>query len=449
MNKNKKNDMRPFDMKKEPKTVPKYLLPLVWGGAFFATAPQKLKIKKTGMEGIKPPFLVLSMHQGFSDYFIAPRALFPYKANYVSDMEGFANYGEWLYRSIGCIGKRRYTPDVTVIQNIGKCFNAGNPVVIFPESRHSNVGTTAKLPKNLGRLAIHFAKRYNTPLVILSIHGSYLANPFWDEEHTRKGRMEAELKLLYTAEELLSRNEDIIQKRIEDALTYDEYEWQQQNNLVFAGKNLAEGLSKPLYQCRSCGTKYKMVSKDDRIGCTACRKVWKFIPKGYLRDTRGRKYSITEWYDWERENVLKELSEYEYPNKKGDGAVSGQVGFRKEFRVQIEALPNEKGFVNLGEGKLTLTDKEFILKFRQERRYNYIPKDWKIEKKDGVKTVSISFPHKYRESLQTEYNYRGKGMAIVLSNTDATYYLYSDDKDFNVTELQFIAENLSEGQSPW
>jgi len=51
--------------------------------------------------------------------------------------------------------------------------------VVFPESRHSNVGITALLPGNMGKQA----KIMDVPLVILSVKGSYLANPFWDEEH--------------------------------------------------------------------------------------------------------------------------------------------------------------------------------------------------------------------------------------------------------------------------
>ena len=74
----------------------------------------------------------------------------------------------------------------------------------------------------MGRLAKHLAKRYNTPLVILSIHGSYLTNPFWDEEHTRRGRITAEISPLFTAEELLSLDESFLQQAIENALCYDE-----------------------------------------------------------------------------------------------------------------------------------------------------------------------------------------------------------------------------------
>ena len=112
---NKENDMTPFDMTEKPV---KQFLPLVWllwGASFILT--RNMSVEKIGMKGLKPPFLVLSTHQGFSDYFIAPRILFPLSANYISDMEGFAAYGKLMYKHGGCIGKRRYVPDVSVIKN--------------------------------------------------------------------------------------------------------------------------------------------------------------------------------------------------------------------------------------------------------------------------------------------------------------------------------------------
>ena len=119
---NKRENMIPFNMTEPPVRVPSYLQPIILGASYIMTRPLKLKISRRGMDKLTGPFLVLSMHQGFSDYYIAPLALRSYRPNYISDMEGFAAFGKWIYRNIGCIGKRRYVPDVTVLQNIGKCF---------------------------------------------------------------------------------------------------------------------------------------------------------------------------------------------------------------------------------------------------------------------------------------------------------------------------------------
>lgn len=424
---NKKDDMTPFDMTVPPKRTPFFLLPLMWGGSFLMTAlsKSKLQIKKSGLKGIKPPYLVISMHQGFSDYYIAPLVLFPRRAFYVSDMEGFAGFGKSLYRALGCIGKRRYVSDFTVVKNISHAFSKKNSVVIFPESRHSNIGTTSKIPDNMGKLAKYYAKKFNTPLVILLIHGSYLKNPFWDEEHTRNGKLEAELRLAYTAQELLKTDEKTVQKKIKELLSYDEYDWQKKNSLLYTGKNLAQGLHLPLYTCPLCKTKYKMNSQGDKLFCTSCKKEFTLTSESKLISD-DKTFSPVEWYNEEREAAINELKKH---------------GVKRTFNVQIEALPNEHGFIKLGEGTLCLTKDEFTINFRPQKKYNYTPKDWKFGN-DGI--VTISFPHKTRESVQTEYNYRHHGRAVVLSCKDATYYLYSTDEDFNPTEIQFIAEELYE-----
>ena len=423
---NKKNDMTPFDMAQLPQKTPFFLLPLMWGGSLLMTALSKsrLKIKREGLKNLKPPYLVISMHQGFSDYYIAPLALFPRRAFYVSDMEGFAGFGKALYRALGCIGKRRFVSDYTVIKNISYAFSQKKSVVIFPESRHSNIGTTSRIPGNMGKLAKYYAKKFNTPLVMLLIHGSYLKNPFWDEEHTRKGKLEATLKLAYTAEELVQLDEKTIQDTIEKMLSYNEYAWQEKMNLEYKGKNLAHGLHLPLYVCRECGTKYKMTGSGDKLVCKACGAEFTLTSHGKLIDKDNKIISPVEWYDSEKEAAVRNVT-----NK----------NINMKYKVRIEALPNEYGFIKLGDGVLCLDEKAFTLSFNPIQKYNYTPRDWQLEKDGSVKIV---FPHRIRESVQTEYNYRGHGKAIVLSCRDSTYYLYSDEDEFNPTEIQFIAEEL-------
>lgn len=403
---NKLRDMTPFDMKKPPMKQKWYLMPLIWGGSWTMTRQFRLKINKKNMSEIKPPYLVISTHQGFSDYYIAPLALFPHRANYVSDMEGFAAFGEWLYRAIGCIGKRRYVSDSMVVKNIKYSLDKGCAVVIYPESRHSNVGTTAYIPPNMGKLV----KMFQVPLVILSSNGSYLANPFWDEEHTRKLPIESTLECVYTAEEVAKLSTQEIQKTIEARLQYDEYKWQQDNNISITEPKRAEGLHKALYQCRKCQTEFSMESASDKLYCIKCHAEWQLAPLGYLEfqsDYSNEKSDIIhipDWYEWQRTNVIEEINADKYSVK---------------FNVRVEALPNSKGFVPLGNGTLIHNEKGFYLRL------------------DGRE---LFFDHYSRESVQTEYNYRGRGACIVLSDKDCCYYIYSEDINFNPTKIQFAGE---------
>lgn len=122
--------MVPFDMARKPSKQYPFLMPLVWGGSWALTRQFGLRIRKVNMEGIKPPFLVIGTHQGPVDYYVGPLAMFPHRAMYVSDMEGFAAFGKWLYRGLGCIGKRRYVSDISVVRNMKYAISIGQSVVV-------------------------------------------------------------------------------------------------------------------------------------------------------------------------------------------------------------------------------------------------------------------------------------------------------------------------------
>ena len=406
---NKKKDMTPFDMKRRPVKQSPLLMPLYYAAALFST--RGMKIKKIHMKGLKPPFLVYSTHQGFLDYFIVPRMLFPHRANYVSDMEGFAAYGIGPYRAGGCIGKRRYTADTAVISNVKYALNVlKQPVVIFPESRHCDAGITSSLPNNLGRLA----KMLGVPLVIISSHGAYLANPFWDEEHSRKVRIESTAELVYTAEEIKAAEPDEIQRTVEEKLSYDEYAWQKKNGIRISGEKRAEGLHMPLYRCVCCRSKGYMTSSGKTIRCGICGAHWLLTEEGDLKDgTSGELISVPEWYMDEREEVFEAVK---------NGTYAGL-----DVPIYVEALPNEKGFVPLGAGRMTHNKDGFTLTLDQDEG---ITRD----------AFPLNITNRRLESVQTEYNYKKRGKCIVLSTGNCCYYVYSKDRSFIVTELEFAVE---------
>ncbi len=396
---NKARDFTPFDMSQPPCRPNPLLMPLVWGISFAATRRFSLKIDKSGMRGIKPPYLVLATHQGFADYYIAPLALFPHRASYVSDMEGFAAFGKSLYRAVGCIGKRRFVPDPSVIVNLRRVLRQGRPAVLYPESRHCNAGITSLIPDDMGKLC----KLLGVPVVILAAHGSYLANPFWDEAHTRKARLSATLECICTAEELKSIPAEELQRLIEEKLTYNEYEWQKQCGTRIACRDRAEGLHHPLYRCRACEKEHTMRSAGSSMFCVECGANWCLTELGTLVGLEGET-SVPEWYLWQQRLLEEELS---------------RGGYRAEFDVRVEALPNEKGFIPMGEGRLIHTAEGFTLLV------------------DGKTLV---FSSRSMESVQTEYDYRGRGSCVVLSDRDCCYYCYCTAEDFSLTKLQFAAE---------
>lgn len=413
----KKPDPTPFDRYRLPPRQNLLLMPLIWLICWVLTRRGRLKIRKTRMEGLKPPFLVLANHQAFMDFYVTPLALFPYRANYVSELEGFENFGEWIYREVGCLGTRKFVNDIALIRNIKRVTDRGDILVLYPEARYANVGTHSALPATTAKLA----KMLGVPLVTLRMHGNYLQSPIWNVK-TRGGvRLEAELTQLFTREELAAATPHEVWDKAQRALAYDEYAWQREKSMRIPYSKRAEGLELVLYQCPECGQEFKMESRGAALFCAACGGRWQMDELGALHMEGGGNGSfshIPDWYEWERKQVEAEIDAGRY---------------RLSAPVAVEALPGAAGFLPLGEGLLEHGPEGFALTFTD------------IDE-DAPKT--LRFSPASTPSIHTEYDYRGKrGQCVTLSTLDNTYFLFPlgpgrFPHGFNPTKIQFATEHL-------
>ncbi|SKA00258.1 Purine-cytosine permease [Pilibacter termitis] len=404
----------PFDREKTPPRQIFFILPIIWLVSFFMTRSGKLgKIQKRNMAGIQPPYFVIATHHSFMDFYITPLALFPHRANYISELEGFEAFGEWKYRQIGCLGTRKFVNDLSLIRNMKKVVERGDILVLYPEARYANVGTNSEIPISVAKMA----KMLNVPLVALNMKGNYLQSPIWNL-HKRKGvQLQAELKCLYNKEELAKSEITEIHQTIQEFLTYDEYAYQFEKKMKISYKKRAEGLETVLYQCLTCEVEFQMISSDEKLICKNCGEVFFMDDYGKLQ-TKNQEMTaihIPDWYEHERKMVEKEIKEQRYFFK---------------CLVKIEALPNGENFIPMGVGTLFHDKRGFVLQFHEE---NY----------EGKK--EMLFQAHTTPSLHTEYDYRGKGQAIVLSTLDNSYFLFpveSEEGNFNVTKLLFATEFL-------
>ncbi len=408
-------DTKPFDRNKTPPKLNLFLTPIIWLYCFIATRKGKLKITRTDNRGIKPPFLVLGTHQSFTDFLVTPLALFPRRANYVSELEGFEYYGEWIYRQIGCLGTRKFVDDFALISNIRKIMKRKGILVLYPEARYANIGTSSRLEKSVAKLV----KLLKVPVVTLNMKGNYLQSPIWNLKTRKEAKLNAHLDYILTKDEVMEKSVDEIHETLSRSLEFNEYRYQRENNILITDKDQAEGLHKPLYRCPSCKTEYRMQTKGREIFCCQCGL------KYYLRETgtlvkvsanndTPENYFIPDWYEDERSAVYKEIEEGRYT---------------LECDVKIEALPNAKNFISMGNGHLVQKEEGFYLTFSETNE-------------------TMFFNGKTMPSLHTEYDYRGKGMCITLSTLDNTYFLFPLTAEFNPTKIQFAVEYFYRNQTP-
>lgn len=316
-------ELERFDMTKKPMRTAWYLRPLT----YLLSAPDVRKhraiITKTGADGLKPPYLLLCNHNAFLDFKVATKAIYPHRANYIVAIDGFIGR-EGLLRRVGCICKRKFTEDLTLIRQCKRVVQNGDVLVVYPEARYSLCGTTAVLPASLGKLC----KLLGVPVVTLICHGHHIDSPFWNLHVRNVKPTEAEFTVQYTADELKATSADEINERLVQAFQYDEFAWQKARGIRVTYPKRAEGLHKVLYQCPACRTEFRMASEGATLYCKACGKRWHYTELGELAAEDGETAfsHIPDWYEWERQNVRAEIEAGTYSSGDlfGHGAQSAE-----------------------------------------------------------------------------------------------------------------------------
>ena len=401
-----------FDMKKAPQRQKlRWLMKILTEPKVRA---QGQVIHKVNMEGIKPPYILMGNHNSYYDMMVLEKAILPDRCNYVVAIDGFIGR-EKLLRSIGGICKRKFTNDINLLRHIKTVLNNGDIMVIYPEARYSLCGTKSIVPKSNAALA----KMFKVPLVTLTTHGDHIVEPFYHPKRRKIKGLEATLKCIATKEEVEKLSVDELDQRLQEALEYDDYAWLRDSGLLIKEKDRAEGLHKVLYQCPHCLTEYEMSSSGTLLKCNHCGKTYELDEHLVLHALEGEtEFShVPDWYEWERSNVRKEVREGKY---------------RFECPVRVDALPNSKGYIDLGMGELIHDMNGFKLtgKYKDEE----------------YEVVLLAKDH---YSVHIEYEYLGKfGDCVDLNTLNDTFYVYPKCEKFSVTKMSLACEELYKHYNP-
>lgn len=399
-----------FDTQRKPELPKKYLLPVEWIGAFFLLLPVGGHVQKINCAGLEPPYLLLQNHASFVDFPMAARAMYPNSSGWVISIEEFIGR-EWLMRGIGGIYKRKFTADLTVVKHILTMLTKMNcSVTMFPEARYSLAGVNEQIDGALGKLA----KKAKCPVVVYIQHGNFLRSPQWCKRPYRKVPVCGEFRQIVTREEVQTLSAAEIQRRIEEAFHYDDYQWQYDNQIEIKSPYRAHNIHRILYQCPHCGKEFMMNSDHTQLWCEHCGARWEMDTLGRLHCLNGedRFQHVPDWYNWERENVRQEVAE-------------GRYTF--EDTVRLERIVSARtGFETLGTVKLT----HGVEGFRMEGTL------------DNGEPFSFQRSTASMMSCHIEYDFKKRGDAIDLATLHDTYFVFPLTAHNVLTKLHFATEEL-------
>ena len=405
---NYKNKKR-YKTAKYPIRQPRIITYLIWLLSKFALMGKDYKVEKINMEGLKPPYILISNHMYFIDFELCAMGTLPHRVNNVVSIDGYYRR-PFLLELIGAICTRKFTMDLHLVKSIRHVTKKGDILSMYPEARYSPCGITSYMPESLGKLV----KMNKVPVVVAVHHGNYLHSPFWNFRKKRKVPLYTTMTQILTAEQVKSMSADEINAAIRTAMEYDDYKYQKENGIMITEPFRAEGMHKILYHCPHCNTESKMASEGCEIYCTECGKRWRLNEDGTLTATSGEtEFShVPDWFNWEREQVRAQIERGEY-------------SFDDE--VEVYAFPRCWRFIPLGKARLTHDkDTGFTLKgfYRGE--------DYLINR-TPLETNSLH--------IEYDYCYIKPFDCVDISTENDSFYCYPKSENV-VTKLAFATEEI-------
>ena len=406
MDVNYKKDKR-YNTAKLPIRQPLFFTWLIWFLSKIVLSSKNYRVEKINMEGLKPPYMLLSNHMSFIDFELVAMGTWPHRVNNVVNIDGYYNR-PWLMEWIGSICTRKFTNDLHLIKSIRKVLERGDILCMYPEARYSPCGTSSYLPESLGMLI----KSCRVPVVVALHRGNYLHSPFWNVKKKCKVPLHTTLTRVLTPEDIDNMSVAEINALIKEALTYDDYRYQKDNGILITEDYRAQGLHKILYQCPHCLTEHKMDSDGAEIFCLECGKRWTLKENGDLLASEGETEftHIPDWFEWEREQVKKQVDD-------------GTYFF--EDTVDVHSMPGCWNFEPLGNATLTHNyENGFVL------QGHYNGQDYRIQRKP----LQIN-------SLHVEYNFPHiKPLDCVDISTETDSFYCFPSKENVITKLAFATE---------
>jgi len=367
--------------------------------------PTKFTFQTHGMEQIskKEPCLILMNHSSFIDLKIASRIFFPKPYGIVCTTDGFVGKN-WLMRLLGCVPTQKFVSDITLIQDMEYLLKKKKvSVLMYPEASYSFDGTATPLPRKMGVLL----KKLNVPVVTVITQGAFARDPLYNCLQKRRVKVRADVTCLATAQQIKELTVAQLDALLDEAFSFDNFRYQQENRIVIDEPFRADGLNRILYKCPHCHTEGQTVGKGTTLTCQSCGKEYTLDEHGFLTAENAAFTHIPHWYTWQREQVRQELENGTY---------------RMEEEVEIGMLVNTRALYLVGSGTL----------IHDENGFRLTGCGGKLEYSQGPLACY---------GLYADYYWYEIGDVICIGNKDALYYCFPKGGDV-VAKARLATEEL-------
>jgi len=299
-----------------------------------------LKIDKSNIKGLKGPYVLLCNHAQGADPFFVYGALYPQLVSFVGGYNHFNNpILRPFLKKLGAIPKFQYQIDLKAMKDMLTVIKRGGNLGIFPAGRNSSCGEGFYIPEAIAKLL----KLCKVKVISCHIDGSYLVKPKWAKTN-RRGPIYISFKEILSADDVKNFTDAEITEVVNDALSFNDYKFNEDRKIHYKGKDLAVGLETTCYRCPKCDHEFTFSSSHNHLTCKHCETDFELLDTGFFKENPYYKNPF-EWFEDQRRKIDKELD--------------------KDILIEDDVICKmnlEKGLTEVGSGHCLMNQNEIVYK---------------------------------------------------------------------------------------
>lgn len=295
------------------------------------------------VKDLEAPYLLVGNHCLNWDPFIIGLFLKP-NTRFIASDSLFRNKAVafMLTYLVGAIPKKKAVSDLKTVKLTMKELKRGHVVGVFPEANRTWNGRSIDILYSTAK----FVKLMKVPVVNCIIKGGYMSRPRW-AVRGRKGVLELYYDVLFTKEDVKTKSVDELYTIMNDAIKYNEFDWQKIKMIPFKSKRQAEFLENYLYICPQCKMVGTLESNYNEFVCKSCGLSHTMGEYGSFVNENKKFDNPQEWGDWQAKQF-------------------GELAAKEELIYMDKAVlysENEKNKLYIAaEGELTLYNNRLVFK---------------------------------------------------------------------------------------
>lgn len=314
---------------------------------------------------------------------------------------------------VGFIPKSKFVSDRSTVKEILRAKKEGGIIGIFPEGRRNWDGKTLPLLPSTAKLA----KMLNIPVVCCLTEGGYLDQPRW-AKHQRQGEVHLTITKVLTTANIKAMTVEEIHDFLTEKLSHDEMDFQDNVEIRFKGRRLAENVERYIFTCPHCRSIGTMRSRKDDVYCTNCVYKVKFDYYGNFEQVNHpiRFSTVSRWARWENEHLKYIIDKS-----------SDQEMIFEDKDVSLFITREGYGFKRLASGYVQLGIKYLTFYSKNRTRHRFM--------------VNEIMGANIHGKNQVEMTYRGKCYRIRFNNSWVSAFKWT-------SAIGLISGNPCEGITP-